>query len=121
MKKKIDDKLLENAIKFSDLQSFIEKFPDGINHHISDGGKNLSGGQKQRIGLARALYKDTKILILDEPTNNLDTSGRENLIKTILEISKNKKILIVTHDKDLRKLDSENYEIRDKKLLEIND
>ena len=120
-KEKVDEDLLLRVIKLADLEIFIEGFSDKINHHISDAGKNLSGGQKQRIGLARALYKNSKILILDEPSNNLDAKGKEKLIKNILEISKEKKIIIATHDKDLVKLDNISYEIKDKKLFKIND
>ncbi len=120
-KEKVDEDLLLRVIKLADLEIFIESFSDKINHHISDGGKNLSGGQKQRIGFARALYKNSKILILDEPSNNLDTKGKETLIENILEISKEKKIIIATHDKDLVKLDNISYEIKDKKLFKIND
>ena len=120
-KEKIDEDLLLRVIKLADLEIFIESFSDKINHHISDGGKNLSGGQKQRIGLARALYKNSKIIILDEPSNNLDTKGKEKLIENIIEISKEKKIIIATHDKDLIKLNSISYEIKDKKLFKIND
>ena len=120
-KEKIDEDLLLRVIKLADLEIFIESFSDKINHHISDGGKNLSGGQKQRIGLARALYKNSKIIILDEPSNNLDTKGKETLIENIIEISKEKKIIIATHDKDLIKLNSISYEIKDKKLFKIND
>ena len=120
-KEKVDENLLLRVIKLADLEIFIESFSDKINHHISDGGKNLSGGQKQRIGFARALYKNSKILILDEPSNNLDTKGKETLIENILEISKEKKIIIATHDKDLIKLNNISYEIKDKKLFKIND
>ena len=120
-KEKVDEDLLLRVIKLADLEIFIESFSDKINHHISDGGKNLSGGQKQRIGFARALYKNSKILILDEPSNNLDTKGKETLIENILEISKEKKIIIATHDKDLIKLNNISYEIKDKKLFKIND
>ncbi len=120
-KEKVDENLLLRVIKLADLEIFIESFSDKINHHISDAGKNLSGGQKQRIGFARALYKNSKILILDEPSNNLDTKGKETLIENILEISKEKKIIIATHDKDLIKLNNISYEIKDKKLFKIND
>ena len=75
-KEKVDEDLLLRVIKLAELEIFIESFSDKINHHISDGGKNLSGGQKQRIGFARALYKKSKILILDETSNNLDTKGK---------------------------------------------
>ena len=112
---------LSKSIEFAGLGNFINTFKNKIEHHISDGGKNLSGGQKQRIGLARALYKDSKIIIFDEPTNNLDLKGKNNFIKNISKLSKEKKIIIITHDLGLKKMNSISYEIINKKIVKIDD
>ena len=106
---------------WSDLGNFIEKFEKKLEHPISDGGKNLSGGQRQRIGFARAFYKDSNILVFDEPTNNLDKKGKSQFIKNITKLSKEKKIIIISHDNDLKKIDSEKYEINNKNIVRSND
>lgn len=117
----INNEKLKEAIEFADLGNFIEKFEKKLEHPISDGGKNLSGGQRQRIGFARAFYKDSNILVFDEPTNNLDKKGKSQFIKNITKLSKEKKIIIISHDNDLKKIDSEKYEINNKNIVRSND
>lgn len=67
------------------------------NKYIGSNGTLLSGGQKQKIGMARTLYKESKVLILDEATSNYDILSEENLYKTIQEKFKNKTVLYITH------------------------
>lgn len=86
-----------NKILNTDLMKFITKFPDKEEHRINDENNQLSGGEIQRIGLARALYKNSSILLLDEVTANLDAES-ENLINNIINIEKETKlILIIAH------------------------
>lgn len=70
----------------------------GLNNHISHKATKLSGGQKQRLAIARAIAKDSKILVADEPTGNLDTTTGKEIIALLKEISKTKLVIIVTHD-----------------------
>ncbi len=74
-----------------------------IENIIKEDGKNLSGGERQRIGLARCLYQNREIIILDEPTNNLDKKSEDKFFETLMEIKNDKTILIVTHDNRLSK------------------
>jgi len=91
------DKVL-NVLKQAGLSEFISKRRKGIEFIISEDGKNISRGQRQRIGIARALYRDPKIIILDEPTSSLDNKTSEKFIKTLHKIRKNKLIIMCTHN-----------------------
>jgi ABC-type bacteriocin/lantibiotic exporter with double-glycine peptidase domain len=67
---------------------------------ITEHGKNLSGGQRQRIALARALYKDFDLLILDEPFSELDDDSETSILKHLKEVSsKGKMVVLITHNK----------------------
>ena len=85
------------AIKSAQLESFINKLPKGIETHVGDKGVQISGGQKQRIGLARALYNNPEILILDEATSSLDNETETEVMKAIELLSENKTIIIIAH------------------------
>ncbi len=80
------------------MLDFIEQLPNGFNTYIGENGSSLSGGQRQRIAIARALYKDPEILILDEATSSLD-SGAEQYVHSAIEMMKerSKTVIIVAH------------------------
>lgn len=83
------------ACKLACADEFIEKFPDGYNTHIEQGGSNVSGGQKQRLCIARALLKKPKILILDDSTSAVDTATDARIRKAFAtEIPNTTKIII---------------------------
>ncbi len=76
---------------------FVNKLPDGINTFLGDNGTILSGGQAQRIALARALYKDSKILILDEATSALDNEAEMHIKNSINNMMHSKTMIIIAH------------------------
>lgn len=78
--------------------SFIEGLPDGFQTQLGEHGAMLSGGQKQRIAIARALYRDPEVLILDEATSSLDSTAEQHVLQTIeLLLDQQKTIIIITH------------------------
>ena len=96
-KDQIDYKKLKTAINQSELEKVINTLPDGFNTKIGERGIKFSGGQKQRIGIARAIYNNPEILILDEATSSLDSETEKNVMKTINKISKEKIVITVAH------------------------
>ena len=93
-----DEAQVVSAAKRADAHDMILKLPDGYDTLVSAAGGRLSGGQIQRIGLARALYSNPVILVLDEPNSNLDNLGAEALNRTIQRMkSEGKSIIIMAH------------------------
>jgi len=113
-KSEINLEKVKNALKKSNLEDFIKMMPDGLNSLIGEKGGRISGGQMQRISLARALFHDPKILILDEVTNQLDEDTENQIIKDLLTLKKDKLILFVTHKKSLLSLFDETIELKNK-------
>jgi ATP-binding cassette subfamily C protein/ATP-binding cassette subfamily C protein EexD len=100
-----DDASSEEIIKAATrahVHQMIQNLPDGYETQIGTGGRSLSGGQRQRIGLARALYGNPSLIVLDEPNANLDSEGEEALFRAIEEMKReNKTILFVSHKMSL--------------------
>ena len=100
---KIDDKIIDEVIKKSQLSDLINKLPKGLNTFVGEFGKNLSGGERQRIGIARALYRNPKLLFLDESTNSLDEKTEEQIFSIMESFKKEKTIILITHKESLTK------------------
>ena len=80
-----------------DADEFINKLPNGYNTMIGENGVRLSGGQKQRISIARAILKESSIILLDEATSSLDTESEEIVQNAINNLTKNKTTLVIAH------------------------
>ncbi len=85
------------ACKYAAADEFIEKLPEGYNTMIGENGIRLSGGQKQRISIARAILKESPIILLDEATSSLDADSEEIVQNAITNLTKNKTTLVIAH------------------------
>jgi len=93
----IDNEKIASAIKLAKLDSFVEGLPKKENTTVGERGVRISGGQKQRIGIARALYENPSVLVLDEATSSLDSSTEIEVMSSIKELIGTKTIIIVAH------------------------
>ena len=87
------------AAKKASIHDFIMSLPNGYDSKVGELGGNLSGGEKQRIGIARAFLHDAPMILLDEPTSNLDSLNEGIILKSLMESKENKTIIIVSHIK----------------------
>ncbi|OOQ57266.1 ATP-binding cassette domain-containing protein [Mucilaginibacter pedocola] len=91
---------LQYALQFCGLDKVLTQYPDGINQLITENGKNISGGQRQRLALARAIYHDFDLLILDEPFSEMDSDAEQEILLRLAELVAGGKIVIlITHNK----------------------
>ena len=91
------DDEIKDACKFAAADEFIKKLPKGYNTMIGENGIRLSGGQKQRISIARAILKQSPIILLDEATSSLDAASEEIVQNAINNLVKNKTTLVIAH------------------------
>jgi ABC-type multidrug transport system fused ATPase/permease subunit len=93
----IDNDLVAKAIEKANLDEFVNNLPDGLETIVGEKGIRLSGGQQQRIGIARALYRDPEILILDEATSSLDEATEKKIMESIQFLKGKKTLIVITH------------------------
>ncbi|OHB47418.1 MAG: hypothetical protein A2099_05670 [Planctomycetes bacterium GWF2_39_10] len=93
----INDDQVWKALESAQLKNFVESLPVKLETSIGERGVRLSGGQRQRIGIARALYYNPKILILDEATSSLDNDTEKEVMKAIEALHGEKTLIIVAH------------------------
>jgi ATP-binding cassette subfamily C exporter for protease/lipase len=94
----VDAEKVVTAAQRAGVHDMILRLPKGYDTPLADGGGGLSGGQKQRLALARAMYDDPALLVLDEPNSNLDEIGEQSLVQAVLDLRRRgKTIVLITH------------------------
>ena len=93
----IDEAQLLDAVRAAYVQEFVEQLPQGLDTMVGDRGVLLSGGQRQRIAIARALLRDTPILILDEATSALDTAAERHIQAALDRLVRDRTTFVIAH------------------------
>ena len=101
------------------LAEFINQLPNGNKTNLGERGSRISGGEKQRIGIARALYRNPEILILDESTNSIDLKTKKTILKNINNLRGEKTIISISHEMDVLKDCDKIFEMKNGKLVQV--
>ena len=101
VKRTITEKDIIKILDDLDVNNINKKFKSMLFESVGKNGSNLSGGQRQLVWLLRAILKNSKVVILDEPTSSLDENSKKQVIKFIQKYTKNKIVILITHDKSL--------------------
>ena len=115
-----DDEII-TALKTACAWEFVKELPDGINTYIGTGSHGISEGQAQRISIARAILRDTPILMLDEATSALDSDTENEVLKNITSSCPDKTCIVSTHRPSIFALSDRIYRVEDKKLLDVTE
>ena len=102
------------------LDEFVRGLPRGIDTRVGEFGVRFSGGQRQRLAIARAMYHNPEILVLDEATAALDNETENEVMKAIEALQGYKTLIVVAHRLTTVKKCDEIYEVRDKKIIKRN-
>ena len=107
---------IQEACKKASIHDFIMSLPNGYDTKVKELGDSLSGGEKQRIGIARAFLHDSNLILLDEPTSNLDSLNEGIILKSLKEEANNKTIILVSHRKSTMNICDTVYEMKEGRL-----
>ena len=110
---------VKNCLVTSEIYDFVNQQKDSLDTIVGEKGASLSGGQLQRLGIARSLYFDPDILILDESTNALDKKTQKKIIDNLLLNYKFKTIIFISHDYSVLENCNKIFEVKNKKLIKI--
>lgn len=117
----IDEEKIWNALEQAQLKSFIESLPNGLNTMVGEAGVKFSGGQRQRIAIARALYCEPDILLLDEATAALDNDTESAVMEAIDSLKGKKTLIIIAHRLSTIKNCNKVYEVKKHKIYDVTD
>ncbi len=119
-KELIDFKKLNNALELSKLKNFVDDLPDGLDTQLSEKGSRLSGGQRQRISLARSLYLEPEILILDEATSGVDIDTEHQILSDLKSLKSLNTIILISHRKESMTHCDRIFDLKSKKNSEVS-
>lgn len=97
----VTDERLQRILTAARLEAWLETLPDGVDTYLGNRANELSGGQAQRIAIARAMAKNSDIILLDEPTSALDRATGESVMEALSKLTEGKTVIHVTHQPDL--------------------
>jgi ATP-binding cassette, subfamily B, bacterial len=109
---------ITRAAKLANADEFIDKLPEGYDTQVGERGVSLSGGQRQRIAIARAIIRNSPILILDEPTSGLDAASEEQVIEALDRLMQGRTVLIISHRLALIRRADIIFVLKDGKMIE---
>lgn len=115
-----DDEALRKAVHLAAMDDFIDQLPDGLETRLETRGYGLSGGQLQRVALARLFLANPEVILLDEPTANLDPATRDLVLDNLMQFAQNRSLLIVTHDPVVAQRADEIWQLSAQSLIAIN-
>ena len=104
------------AAKKASIHDFIMKLPKGYDTEVGELGDTLSGGEKQRIGIARAFLHDSPLILMDEPTSNLDSLNEGIILKSLREAAEKKTVVLVSHRKSTMNIADTVFEMKDGRI-----
>ena len=119
-KELVDFKKINNALELSKLKNFVDDLPEGLNTQLSEKGSRLSGGQRQRISLARSLYLEPEILILDEATSGVDIDTEYQILSDLKSLKNLKTIIIISHRKESMTHCDRIFDLKNKKNSKVS-
>ena len=114
----IDDQAVRAAICSAQLDEFVATLPNGLDTVVGERGVRLSGGQRQRIGIARALYHNPSVLVLDEATSSLDTETEHGVMQAVQALQGNKTVIIVAHRLSTVEYCDRLYRLEDSRIVD---
>lgn len=118
--KDYDQNRFNNSIKISNLRDYIDKLDKKEQTFVGDRGIRMSGGQRQRLGIARCIYFEPKLIILDEPTSSLDLENEKLIIEDIYKL-KNYTLIIISHRHSILKNCDRLFKIENNKMINVTD
>ena len=116
--KNIDESKIWNAVQASQLEEFVNNLDEGLDTIIGEDGTKMSGGQLQRLVIARALYQEFDLIILDESLNSLDEENENKIINILKSLKNNRTILLISHNKDILKNCDTILKVEKKKIIQ---
>jgi len=117
-KSKIDEQAVRAAIRSAQLEEFVATLPNGLDTVVGERGVRLSGGQRQRIGIARALYHNPSVLVLDEATSSLDTETEHGVMQAVQALQGDKTVIIVAHRLSTVEYCDRLYRLEDSRIVD---